>query len=419
MDEPIRIYLPSSFNFHNGGIHDFNDSLSIFDWSIKNKKVFIDLNSCTGANYQTLSLLVLYIWRLKAQGCWVEVLRNNYARLGASEMWATMGAQGWASVLRDASQNFNGNKYKPLLAIRDQDDFKQALKKVEEYAKGFNVEYEKTLRYIVTELLYNTLEHGRAFLGSQGLPSIIQFTWYRKRNTLELIVGDLGIGIKKHLEQTYPPFEDHASAILYSLQPQVSGTFGRKDPYTQKDNAGMGLYISSSIARKLKANLHIVSGDGLVHVSQRDVTSRTLKQSWPGTFVLVEIELSKTKLVALQKMMADFREEAANELSRVQKSEDEKIYYLDIFNYFGAYAEDKTAAIKHRDSYLINAITEGKNINVNFDNVVSAPHSFLSALFATPIKRLGMQAYKRIKFFNTSREIRETLDYIFDENTNE
>ena len=46
-----------------------------------------------------------------------------------------------------------------------------------------------------------------------------------------------------------------------------------------------------------------------------------------------------------------------------------------------------------------------------------APHSFLSGLFASPIKSLGISAYKRLKFINTKPEIRETIDFIFDDNT--
>ncbi|WP_222860938.1 hypothetical protein [Vibrio cholerae] len=49
--------------------------------------------------------------------------------------------------------------------------------------------------------------------------------------------------------------------------------------------------------------------------------------------------------------------------------------------------------------------------------MISAPHSFLSALLASPIKSLGMVSFKRIKIINASPEIRETIDFIFDDNT--
>lgn len=58
-----------------------------------------------------------------------------------------------------------------------------------------------------------------------------------------------------------------------------------------------------------------------------------------------------------------------------------------------------------------------KKIIIDFEHIKSAPHSFLSALLATPVKRLGMKAYKKISILNASPEIRETIDYIMDENT--
>ena len=91
--------------------------------------------------------------------------------------------------------------------------------------------------------------------------------------------------------------------------------------------------------------------------------------------------------------------------------------YLSIYNYFGQYAEDKEAAIKFRDKRIIPAIDSGKKVILDFNNVISAPHSFLSALIASPAKRLGMTTYKIIKITNATAEIRETLDFIFDENT--
>ncbi len=36
---------------------------------------------------------------------------------------------------------------------------------------------------------------------------------------------------------------------------------------------------------------------------------------------------------------------------------------------------------------------------------------------ATPIKQMGMNAYKKLKIINAEPEIRETIDYILDENT--
>lgn len=79
--------------------------------------------------------------------------------------------------------------------------------------------------------------------------------------------------------------------------------------------------------------------------------------------------------------------------------------------------DSSDAAIKFKEKYIFSAIEEDKNIVIDFNYVESSPHSFLSALLASPIKRLGMTAYKKIKVINATPEIRETIDFIFDDNT--
>lgn len=416
----VRITIPNHFSFADHNIFSCEEALTIFDWSIEQRSVLIDMSHCNRANYQTLSLVTLYVWHLRCRGCRIEFLFSRSGE-GATKMWLLMGARGWHQVLVNANQRFKGAEYKPLIALRKQSDFSLALSKAEAYTKKFDVEYEKTLRYVISELLYNTLEHGSTYCNHRGrkirIPSIIQFTWYKNRNELQFVIADIGIGIKKHLEQTYLPFDDDETAIRKAIRPQVSGTFGISDPYKSKDNAGVGLYISSNIVRRLNAEMHIISGNGLVHISPRDITSSTLATNWPGTFVVVKVSLEGGAPINLHKMMAEFREAAAKELKGAEQEESDNSHYLSINNYFGPFAEDKEAAINYRNKYLIPAIDGDGAIIVDFSDVSSAPHSFLSALLATVIKRMGMSAYKRIKITNAHPEIRETIDYILDENT--
>lgn len=414
------IKIPSNFGFKDHNVYDFDKALSFFDWSFTHENICIDFTSSARANYQCLALLVSYIWKLRCQGCHIETMVSQN-REDTSKMWRLMGAVGWSQVLGNKSQNFRGHAFKPLIAIRGQPDFSMAMSKAEQYTKGFNVEYEKTLRYVISELLYNTIEHGQSACRVKGMttqvPSIIQFTWYKSRNEVQFIVADTGVGIKKHLEQAYPPFDDDESAIKEAIRPQVSGTFGKTSIYSSKNNAGVGLYISSNIVRRLNADMHILSGNGLVHISPRDITSKTLANHWPGTLVLVSVRLESDESVSLHQMMSEFREAAQIEINKRQSRESDDRFYLHVVNIFGPFAEDKQAAIKYRDKYLLAAIDNGKSLLIDFDGVTSAPHSFLSALFATPIGRMGMAAYKRLKVVNASPEIRETIDYILDENT--
>jgi hypothetical protein len=416
MNERI-IKIPDGYSFKDYEAFDFESVLAIYDWRVEHEKVIIDMSRCFHANYLALALLILYIWHLKSRNCHIEFL-FSHNKEGASKMWHLMGAVGWHSVLTKEHQNFQGHDCKPLIAIRNQDDFSNALLKAESYTKSVHIEYEKTVRYVVSELLYNTLEHGTTYRKianeERRIPAIIQFKCSKKK--LDFIVADLGIGIKKHLEKTYSPFEDHQSAIKYALKPKISGTFGVNDPYKKKDNAGVGLYITSNILQRLNANLHIISGDGQVIMSPRQIKGYTLNNRWPGTFVWVELPLGNDLSLSLHSLMSEFRDAAARELGKKPEHSQDK-FYLSIENDFGRFAEDKGAAINYRDRHLIPALEDKKSLILDFDNVISAPHSFLSALLATPIKRLGLPAYKKIKIVNAAPEIRETIDFILDENT--
>lgn len=372
------------------------------------------------ANYQALSLLVLYAWHLKEQGCRVTFIESD-DQMGASSMWKKMGARGLFSVLPHTGQRFKGDPFKPLFAVRTNDDFRQVIAAAESYTKNFNVEYTETLRYVLSELLYNTMEHGKVF-GAKGLvslriPSIVQFTWYAQRNEIHFVIADIGMGVRRHIEQTYPGQSSDEDAIRLALRPKISGTFGNNDPYRTKNNAGMGLYISSNIVRRLNADMHIISGNGLSHISPRDVTGRTIENRWPGTFVLVTLRIENNPEFVLHRLMQDFRNAADAEQRSGNTSEEEQRFYFGVNNFFGSHAEDKDAAIRFRDNRIFPAISLGKQMVVDFINVSSAPHSFLSALLASPIKTLGLAAFKRIKIVNATPEIRETIDFIFDDNT--
>ena len=411
----IRIVLPASLKFTSQGIYDFDNFLKLFDWSVQNATVEIDFRSCQQANYQALSLIVQYVWFLKKHGCQIKLLYGEKTSQSATKRWYRMGAQELFQVLNSADERFQGNLHEPLMPIRNSNDFREALAIAENYTKEFDIEYEKTLRYVISELLYNTLEHGT---NSLNVPSLLSFKWYRDKGELSFVIADLGIGIKSHLRQSYPELSNDVDAIKLALKPQVSGTFGNgNNPYGVKNNAGVGLYISSNIIKRLHADMYILSGNGVVHVSPTEITQKALENSWNGTFVYVTLKFGQVKNLSLQKMMSEFREAALTEISKADSREQKQSFYLSIRNYFGRYAEDKSLAIRIRDEKLLSAIAENKTITVDFEDVISAPHSLLNALLATPIQKLGMAAYKKIKIINASPEIRETVDFILDENT--
>jgi hypothetical protein len=247
------------------------------------------------------------------------------------------------------------------------------------------------------------------------MPSIFQFGRYPASERLAFFFSDLGVGIKTHLERAYPPFSTHQDAIIYALRPNVSGTFGQPpSPYAVKNNAGMGLTYSSLMLKRLKGDMYIVSHGGLAHISPEDVTTSNLNNPWPGTFVLVDLNISDAPKVSLEDLLGEIRGKAEAELTEIEKAEQASKFYVNILNYFGKWAEDKDAAITFRDRKLIPAVLQGKRIDLDFRGVETAPHSFLNALLASPIQRLGLKAYQRIRIYNAPGSIHEIIQSIFE-----
>jgi hypothetical protein len=416
--EPFLLQLPRRFTFHRGFL-DFDYIFDHFDWTLKDVPVLVDLTTCESSNYQALALLIQYAWFLTINGCRVT-FKYGVANSGPTKMLNKMRATDWQQVLTTDGKHF-GNRPGQMLALRRRSDVQNAINTARRAIQDYKVGFPDYLSYIVSELLYNSTEHGCKQTVIEKchvvVPSIFQFGRYPASERLVFFFSDLGIGIKTHLERAYPPFPTHQDAITYALRPNVSGTFNQApSPYGVNNNAGMGLTYSSQMLKRLRGDMYIVSHNGMVHVSPEDVTSRSLKHSWPGTFVLVDLNVSDAPKLSLEDLLGDIRGKAQIEISVAEKQEEKKRYYVHIENYFGKWAEDKDAAIGFRDRRLIPAINEGKKIELDFRGVETAPHSFLNALLATPVKLLGMKAYQWIHVYNAAGSIHEIIRTIFETN---
>ena len=412
------IPLPKTFSFIQNGITEFDSILSLFKWNYSNTKIIIDGNQCKHASYQTLTLLILYLWKLKQQKTFISIQFPKHSTLDI--MWNRLDGPNYLSILNNSQNNFHYVYNKPLFAIKYKDhNITQMLNTIRDYAMDLPTDlirgYEDAVRYIISELTYNALEHGF----NPQIPSLLQFNWYRDKNQLSFILADLGIGIKNHLEQTYAPFTSNTDAIAMALEPEISGTFGvNVGPYKQQNNAGMGLYLSSNLGKTLEADMYIVSGDGVAHISPLDVTYTTLNNSWPGTFIYMTIGFDRLKTYDLHKHLEDFRKHATETVAKRNNIVRAPELYIDMYNYCGERCEVKLEAINLRERKIIPAIQKGETVVLDFSHAITATHSFLTALLADPIKILGLKSYKQIKIIGANETIRTIIDFVFDTYTN-
>lgn len=161
-------------------------------------------------------------------------------------------------------------------------------------------EQARPIKYIVSELVRNVLEHARtpqgAFLAAQ---------YYKKSNRIAIGIADTGIGIRKSISASYDTHDD-LEAICLALTPGITGTT-RKEGGTEQ-NAGAGLFFIKSIASVNRDYFVIYSGNALYKLLKRNSEKIRLYVDplkdrhsadndlprWQGTVVGIDITLEQT-----------------------------------------------------------------------------------------------------------------------------
>lgn len=164
----------------------------------------------------------------------------------------------------------------------------------------------ESIRYIVSELVRNVLEHARTEYGA-----FVCAQFFQKSNTIRIGIADTGIGIKKSMDQSHRTSDD-LDAIELALTPGVTGTT-RREGGTEL-NAGAGLFFIKSIAYTNRDFFVIYSGSGMYKLLKRNESRKLLLHAnphldrhsehkdlplWQGTVVGIDISLDSTSEFAV------------------------------------------------------------------------------------------------------------------------
>ena len=188
-------------------------------------------------------------------------------------------------------------------------------------------EHAKTIRYIVSELVRNVLEHARskhgAFLAAQ---------FYKGSNTIRIGIADCGVGIRQTIMNAHSADTD-LDAIRLALMPGITGTTSKEGGTEQ--NAGAGLFFIKSIATRNRNFFVIYSGNAMYKLLKREpgdiklfvdpFEDRHSKDGelpyWQGTVVGIDITLDATEeFTLLLDKIKDIYGEAIKERRRLRKN---------------------------------------------------------------------------------------------------
>lgn len=194
----------------------------------------------------------------------------------------------------------SSGRFIPLTQIKTSHELTEFLKELTPLLH-LAPKHAETLRYIVSELVRNVLEHAIAKDGA-----IVCAQYYAKSNRVGVGIVDTGIGIWKSINVSYNPKND-LEAIQLALTPGITGTT-RKEGGTEL-NAGAGLFFIKSIATVNRDFFMIYSGKGMYKLLKRKSEKIKLHANpfkdrhskrddipiWQGTVVGIDISLDTTE----------------------------------------------------------------------------------------------------------------------------
>jgi len=203
-------------------------------------------------------------------------------------------------VIKNIKEHELAGRLIPLVQIvtsTDQDKFIEDLVPLLHLDR--DPKHAEAIQHIFSELIRNVLEHSKSTQGA-----IVCAQYYKRTNKIAIGVVDIGIGLKKSIQQSYTVLDD-IRAIELALSPGITGTTNK--PGGTSDNAGFGLFLIKSIAYVNSDFFTIISGDKMYKLLKRQEEALKLKanpfkdrhkisniRGWQGVAVGVDISLNQT-----------------------------------------------------------------------------------------------------------------------------
>jgi hypothetical protein len=219
--------------------------------------------------------------------------KNYFERIGLFKVIGV--SSGFTVTEHDPSGRFI-----PLSLIRTSDELPKFITEMVPLLHIIEPEYSEPIRYVMSELIRNVLEHANSPFGA-----LVCAQYYPDSSTIRIGVVDRGVGIKRTITVSHPASDDLA-AIGLALTPGITGTTTRKMGGTEL-NAGAGLFFIKSIA-KVNKDFFVIYSENAMYKLLRDEKAKlnpdpfTDKHSesndlpyWQGTAVGIDISLKRHK----------------------------------------------------------------------------------------------------------------------------
>jgi uncharacterized protein YbcV (DUF1398 family) len=183
----------------------------------------------------------------------------------------------------------NSNTYMPLVQFKNGENIdtitQNVTEKILQSTQSLTIpdreDFGKYLQYLISEIMDNVISHSCSSVGG-----FISAQYYPKKNKVQIVIVDGGIGLLKGLSSQHSVANEEES-IKKAMEKEVTGSNAFEAYNNVQKHAGLGLYFLSKIIEHTKGKLIIVSNDSMYESSSQNYT--TIKSSFRGTLVAFEI----------------------------------------------------------------------------------------------------------------------------------
>lgn len=280
------------------------------------------------------------------------------------------------------------------------------------------LELRKTIRYVLTELLRNVIQHSEDECGAVAAAQLNDIGPYSSAPAVQVAVADGGIGIPEHLSRMRKGLADPRAALERALWPHVSGAFPEGLTGT-RDNAGLGLFFIAEMAKRARGRLLIASRGAALALEGTDEGEATRIKilpppglGFPGT--LVTFEVTNDAIIDHDALLNAIR--AAASTRTPGRAVHRWIRYEMPVGTATAIRvrdlrEDTSRATALTEGSLRRAIFERKQVVFDFDGIEISTQSFLHALLYE-VLRLAWATRTPVFVINTDDPVRSGLEFL-------
>lgn len=271
--------------------------------------------------------------------------------------------------------------------------------------------------FVLVELLRNVVQHSQDTAGGVVAAQLNDAGPYQGNPTVQVVVADNGVGVFESLRATRPGIRNPAEALTNALEPHVSGAF-REGGSGTVENAGLGLFFISEMAKKTRGRLLLASRGGTYFLDRfhSDRTQPVITNSdapdYPGTLVVFETALNQVgSYEAIISGIHELaRERTPQRITHRWIRFDEQPGETDAL-LVNVAAEDTVAAHEFSSSFLEPRLLRREPVVLDFRNLRVCTQSFLHALLHEAV-RLAWARKSNVYVVNATPSVRAQIEFV-------